>query len=282
MANPEAVLVAKSLVPRLRRLAKRLASADTRPTSVEFDNGFSYPEALAELLADACKFTVQVAELLDWPVASWKPLMFAVASVEQGLEFPENRRQEFEGLADSFRAYLRGTLRDMIPALSLNTGSLASLDKWEEKLDPATTGFVHSSHEVAFLVPVNDENIEHVNRQLADDAASACRYMAELLKSRLNETTKANADAVAATPETVVLNDTLLRILKVLDGKAMRVEELAKAVTGGEQSRLYKAGLKKTLEAQGHVAHVRGIGYFRPDKPPADRVLPAKKLGAKK
>ena len=217
MANPEAVLAAKSLVPRLRQLAGRLASADTRPTSAEFDNGFSYPEALAELLADACKFTVQVAELLDWPVASWKTLMFAVASAEQGLEFPEYRRQEFEGLADSFRAYLRGTLRDMIPALSLNPGSLASLDKWEETLDPATTGFVHSSHEVAALVPVNDENIEHVNRQLANDAESACRYMAELLISRLNETTKADANAVAAIASASTLSDARLSGEKPVD-----------------------------------------------------------------
>lgn len=79
-----------------------------------------------------------------------------------------------------------------------------------------------------------------------------------------------------------ILNDTLLGILKALDGKAMGVEELARVVTGGEQARLYRAGLKTTLKAQGHVDHVRGIGYFRPDKPPADRVLPAAKLGAKK
>ena len=79
-----------------------------------------------------------------------------------------------------------------------------------------------------------------------------------------------------------ILNNTLLGILKALDGKVMRVEELAKAVTGGESSRLYRDGMKTVLVKEGYIVLDRRIGYFRPDKPPVDRISPTPKLHAKK
>jgi hypothetical protein len=57
-------------------------------------------------------------------------------------------------------------------------------------------------------------------------------------------------------------------ILAALDGKAMKVEELANVCTGGDSSRLYKAGLKSELELRGLIRHKRGLGWYRPDKPP--------------
>ena len=90
------------------------------------------------------------------------------------------------------------------------------------------------------------------------------------------------APSSGAKPVETIMNDTLLGILKALDGRAMRVEKLAQEVTGGEASRLYRDGMKTVLEKDGHIVLDRRIGYFRPDKPPVERVLPAAKLGAKK
>ena len=80
----------------------------------------------------------------------------------------------------------------------------------------------------------------------------------------------------------LVLNDTCLGILKALDGRAMRVEELAKTVTGGETTRLYRDGLKTILKANGMIVYDSKIGYFRPDAPPPERVAKVVKLDAKK
>lgn len=95
-------------------------------------------------------------------------------------------------------------------------------------------------------------------------------------------TTPPAARASETKPFETIMNDTLIGILKALDGRAMRVEKLAQEVTGGESSRLYRDGMKTVLVKDGHIVLDRRIGYFRPDKPPADRVLPAAKLGAKK
>jgi hypothetical protein len=59
-------------------------------------------------------------------------------------------------------------------------------------------------------------------------------------------------------------------ILAALDGKALGVEDLADECTAGDTSALYKAGLTKILAKTGRVMHKRGIGYFRPDRPPQD------------
>jgi len=79
-----------------------------------------------------------------------------------------------------------------------------------------------------------------------------------------------------------ILNDTLLGILKALEGKSMRVDALAHIVTGGETTRLYRDGMKTVLEKEGLIILDRRIGWYRPDKPPADRILPVSKLSAKK
>lgn len=80
----------------------------------------------------------------------------------------------------------------------------------------------------------------------------------------------------------IVLNDTLLGIMKELDGRALRVEALAKLVTGGEPNRLYRDGMKTVLEANGFIVLDRRIGWYRPDRPPPDRIPPAAKLRVNK
>ena len=93
---------------------------------------------------------------------------------------------------------------------------------------------------------------------------------------------KVSYPAPLAEPEQLVLNDTCLNILNALDGKAMRVEELAKVVTEGETTRLYRDGLKSILEANGKIVRNAKIGYYRPDAPPQERVVKVVKLDAKK
>ncbi|HEV8068702.1 MAG TPA: hypothetical protein VGP76_13275 [Planctomycetaceae bacterium] len=59
-------------------------------------------------------------------------------------------------------------------------------------------------------------------------------------------------------------------ILAALDGKALGVEALADECTHGDTKQLYRAGLTKILATAGRVMHKRGVGYFRPDRPPPD------------
>lgn len=57
-------------------------------------------------------------------------------------------------------------------------------------------------------------------------------------------------------------------ILDALNGRAMKKQQLADAICGGEGTRLYrKGGIKELMEA-GLVARKSGVGYFRPDAPP--------------
>ena len=55
-------------------------------------------------------------------------------------------------------------------------------------------------------------------------------------------------------------------ILKALDGKAMRTDELGYAV--GDRSRLFKANGIRELIDRDIIAHHPSCGYFRPDCPP--------------
>lgn len=61
-------------------------------------------------------------------------------------------------------------------------------------------------------------------------------------------------------------------IWEALQGTALRVEPLARKVSGGDTGRLYKAGLKTQLCAVGIVKYQRGLGYYRPDAPPVEFV----------
>jgi len=59
-------------------------------------------------------------------------------------------------------------------------------------------------------------------------------------------------------------------ILAVLNGRAMKKQQLAVAVCGGEDNGnlLYRPGRITELRQNGLVANKRGIGYYRPDAPP--------------
>jgi len=66
-----------------------------------------------------------------------------------------------------------------------------------------------------------------------------------------------------------VPNDLQRRILSALDGRALKKQKLADDACGGEGTRLYRKGGIKELRVQGLVGHKHGLGYYRPDKPPA-------------
>ena len=57
-------------------------------------------------------------------------------------------------------------------------------------------------------------------------------------------------------------------ILKALEGRALTKQKLSLEVCGGDGSRLYKKNGIKELMDTGLVSNKRGLGYFRPDKPP--------------
>jgi hypothetical protein len=72
-----------------------------------------------------------------------------------------------------------------------------------------------------------------------------------------------------------VPTDLQRRILDALDGCAMRKQQLADRVCGGEGSRLYRSrkrrsgDLNELLDLK-RVLHLDDRGYYRPDAPPAD------------
>jgi hypothetical protein len=80
----------------------------------------------------------------------------------------------------------------------------------------------------------------------------------------------------------LVLDDTLLGILKALNGRALRVQQIADEVTAGETTSLYRAGLKTKLEKNGLIVRDPKIGWYRPDRPPIERVVKVTKSSAKK
>lgn len=59
-------------------------------------------------------------------------------------------------------------------------------------------------------------------------------------------------------------------ILKALDNRALNRDQLAAKVCAGDSSRLYKPGGLRELREEGLVDHKRSLGYFRPDRPPAN------------
>jgi hypothetical protein len=67
-----------------------------------------------------------------------------------------------------------------------------------------------------------------------------------------------------------VPNDFQRAILAALDGRALKKQPLANEVCKGEGTLLYrKDGLQELREA-GLVAHKNRLGFYRPDRPPAD------------
>jgi hypothetical protein len=58
-------------------------------------------------------------------------------------------------------------------------------------------------------------------------------------------------------------------ILKALDGRSLKKQQLANEACEGEGTRLYRKGGIHELRSLGLVEHKPGIGYYRPDRPPA-------------
>jgi hypothetical protein len=77
-------------------------------------------------------------------------------------------------------------------------------------------------------------------------------------------------DDVPSKPALLVPAPVQRRILKALEGKALKADALAKVACGGDRSRLYKKNGLKELRADSLVMHKHGVGYYRPDKRPAD------------
>jgi len=103
--------------------------------------------------------------------------------------------------------------------------------------------------------------------------AQICRHLAEVVLAPPEEgCSEAERKKKEATlnGKPFVPVDLQRRILEALDGKAMKKQELANAVCGGEGTRLYKAGgLKELRKTEPKlVDHKNGLGYFRPDRPP--------------
>ena len=63
-------------------------------------------------------------------------------------------------------------------------------------------------------------------------------------------------------------------ILAALAGQVLEKQALADLICKGEGTVLYREGGIKELRALGLVEHKRRIGYFRPDAPPEDAIMP--------
>lgn len=183
---------------------------------------------------------------------------------------------------------------DFSPALRNEAGKLIDRDGNEITAVHEPDGSSHLSGQTVTQMQVESEADSMIRMQLrAKDWQDVIDRILEIVDEQtIDEGCGAPDEQLGAgdsgaehtlpdTPD-VLLNDTLIGILKVLDGKAMRVEAIANAVTGGETTRLYRDGMKTVLETKGLIVMDRRIGWYRPDSPPPERVPPVSKFGAKK
>lgn len=84
------------------------------------------------------------------------------------------------------------------------------------------------------------------------------------------------ASSVVPKSEITVFTEIQMAIYKALDGRSLKLEELANQTTCGDTRRLYREGLKTVLMAKGYVKHQRGIGFYRPDSPPSELIAKQK------
>jgi hypothetical protein len=118
------------------------------------------------------------------------------------------------------------------------------------------------------------------NRLAAESAERERQIKLERAIQETAERAAAAAKLVAGgTPATPIEVYTPLQIaiLNALDDHAMKTEQLANKVSGGDTSRFYKPGGLDELRDSKRVEHRRGIGFFRPDAPPESLILPKKK-----
>jgi hypothetical protein len=94
------------------------------------------------------------------------------------------------------------------------------------------------------------------------------RELAEFATRKRPEVPMKQKDKEVAPSEKFVPTDFQRRILRALDKKGLKKQELAAEVCGEEGSRLYKPGGIKELMELDLVRNKRGVGYYRPDAPP--------------
>lgn len=93
------------------------------------------------------------------------------------------------------------------------------------------------------------------------------RYLVRAAKQRLTSPKGDNSQLIIE-PEDRILNEFQKKVLELLDGKALTGKELATALGPDEDpTGLDKKGLKE-LKNVGRVRNQRGVGYYRPDRPP--------------
>ncbi|MFV1968386.1 MAG: hypothetical protein ACC628_23425 [Pirellulaceae bacterium] len=108
----------------------------------------------------------------------------------------------------------------------------------------------------------NQKNLVPENRDVAKLAAS------DEMDTNPRPTPPSAVDAMPEEP----LTDLQKAILKALDGRALKADPLADEVSGGDRRRLYKPGGIKDIRKAGMVKHKHGVGYYRPDRRPPDKL----------
>jgi hypothetical protein len=126
------------------------------------------------------------------------------------------------------------------------TASPDRLREWQEFYGPFA------------LAPETDEE-----RQAYEDQRQALIGKAHLLRERILTVKQ----SLAGQPE-FIPNDFQWAILKALQGRALKKQQLAAEVCGGEGTRLYRKGGIKELMAARKVANKPRFGYYRPDALP--------------
>jgi hypothetical protein len=162
--------------------------------------------------------------------------------------------------------YLKGQVRG-------NQGPATVSVREIDLIVPNQPGFAHdtaaSLMQMGYLIPVDarrDPGMFRIDPKILDLARDAVD--------------SAGALTSLGDQNRLLLDDVQRDILSALDGKAMKVEALARAVAGGDTSRLYQRSGSKTpgrldeLKRTGLIAYSRKIGYFRPDAPPPEAIPP--------
>lgn len=136
----------------------------------------------------------------------------------------------------------------------------------------AENGWPRAGVPLAFpeCIVAQRDNLPGYERGILDRCGAEIRKLTLILRQTEVPAISASDDKEAGE----VFTPDQIAILKELDGKALKVEELACLVAGGDSSRLYRMGLKTVLEEGGHIARRPNVGWYRPDSPPLHLLKP--------
>ncbi len=73
-------------------------------------------------------------------------------------------------------------------------------------------------------------------------------------------------------PNGIVMSTFQQSIYRALDGVALKKNDLSDRVCPDDPSRLYKPNGLQEMRSRGLVSHKRGLGFYRPDRPPPTAV----------